>query len=237
MPSSRGNPVAVTSAGSFHNKRQMPLLEAYHLLQREQGVAEWIPRYNGVSELLFTILSQHTSDLNALRSFESLRNSLGTWEQVVQANPKIIADAIWMGGLSNVKAPRIKAVLQEIQEQRGNLDLSFLKGMPLPEAKAWLRNLPGVGPKTAAIVLCFAMGMPAMPVDTHIYRVSKRLGFIGPKTTADQAHDLLEAAIDSDKVFAFHVYLITHGRQVCKARRPLCHECVLNKGCPSAFQV
>ena len=206
-------------------------------MEVEQGVAEWIPRYDGISELLFTILSQHTSDLNALRAFESLRDTFAAWEQVAEADPEVIARAIWMGGLSRVKAPRIKAVLQAIQEQRGNLDLSFLKGMPMPEAKAWLRELPGVGPKTAAIVLCFAMGMPAMPVDTHIFRVSKRLGFIGPKATAEQAHDLLEAAIDPVQVFAFHVYIITHGRQVCKARRPLCQECVLNKGCPSAFQV
>ena len=107
----------------------------------------------------------------------------------------------------------------------------------MPEAKAWLRQLPGVGPKTAAIVLCFALGMPAMPVDTHIYRVSKRLGLIHPRTTPELAHDQLEAAIDPEQVFAFHVYLITHGRQVCKARRPLCQECVLSKGCPSAFQI
>ena len=234
MPSSRGNPEAVVSP---RKKGQITLQEAFRLLEMEQGVAEWNPRYDGISELLFTILSQHTSDLNSLRAFNSLQDTFGAWEQVAQADPEVIARAIHMGGLSRVKAPRIKAVLQAIQAKRGNLDISFLKGIPMPEAKAWLRELPGVGPKTAAIVLCFAMGMPAMPVDTHIYRVSKRLGLIGPKATAEQAHDLLEAAIDPDQVFAFHVYLITHGRQVCKARRPLCQECVLNKGCPSAFQV
>ena len=211
--------------------------EAYRLLEQEQGVAEWEPRYDGISELLFTILSQHTSDLNALRAFESLRDAFGAWEEVAQADPEDIARAIWIGGLSKVKAPRIKAVLKDIQGKQGNLDLSFLREMPMSEAKAWLRELPGVGPKTAAIVLCFAMGMPAMPVDTHIYRVSKRLGFIGAKTTAEQAHDILEATIDPEQVFAFHVYLISHGRQVCKARRPLCEECVLKEGCPSAFQV
>ena len=211
--------------------------EAYRLLEMEQGVAEWAPRYDAISELLFTILSQHNSDLNALRAFESLQNTFGSWEQITQADSEVIHRAIWMGGLSRVKAPRIKAVLQAIQDKRGNLDLSFLKGMPLAEAKAWLKELPGVGPKTAAMVLCFALGMPAMPVDTHIYRVSKRLGFIGAKITADQAHDILEAAVEPEQVFAFHVYLITHGRRVCKARRPLCQECVLKEGCPSAFQV
>jgi len=206
-------------------------------LEHEQGVAEWEPRYDGVSELLFTILSQHTSDLNALRAFESLRDAFTAWEEVAQADHEDIARAIWIGGLSKVKAPRIKAVLKDIQAKRGNLDLYFLREMPMPEAKEWLRELPGVGPKTAAIVLCFAMGMPAMPVDTHIYRVSKRLGFIGIKTTAEQTHDILEATINPEQVFAFHVYLITHGRQVCKARRPLCEECVLKERCPSAFQV
>jgi endonuclease-3 len=215
---------------------QITTQEAFHLLEREQGAAEWEPRYDGISELMFTILSQHTSDLNALKAFESLRDALSTWEQVAETDPEDIARAIWIGGLSKVKAPRIKAVLKDIQGKRGDLDLSFLGKMPLPEAKSWLRDLPGVGPKTACIVLCFALGMPAMPVDTHIYRVSKRLGFIGPKVTADQAHDILEASIDPEQVFAFHVYLITHGRQVCKARRPLCGECVLKKRCPSAFQ-
>jgi endonuclease-3 len=237
MPSSRGNPEAVTSEASPSKKEQITLQEAFHLLEREQGVAEWAPRYDGISELIYTILSQHNSDLNTLRAYESLRDAFGAWEQVAEADQEDIARAIWIGGLSKVKAPRIKAVLKDIQGKQGNLDLSFLGRMPMPEAKAWLRELPGVGPKTAAIVLCFAMGMPAMPVDTHIYRVSKRLGFIDPKTTAEQAHDLLEAVIDPDQVFAFHVYLITHGRRVCKARRPLCQECVLNKGCPSAFQV
>jgi endonuclease-3 len=236
MLPSRGNANAMTTVASPNKKGHITPQEAYRLLESEQGAAEWTPRYDGISELLFTILSQHTSDLNALRAFDSLRDTLGAWEQVAQADDEVIAEAIRMGGLSRVKAPRIRAVLHAIQEQRGNLDISFLKDMPLPEAKAWLRELPGVGPKTAAIVLCFAMGMPAMPVDTHIYRVSKRLGLIGARVTAEQAHDLLEAAMDAEQVFAFHVYLITHGRQVCKARRPLCQDCVLNKGCPSAFQ-
>jgi endonuclease-3 len=227
----------MTSVNSLKKKR-ITLQETFRLLEREQGVAEWEPRYDGISELLFTILSQHTSDLNALRAFESLRDAFdGAWERVAEADPEDIARVIWIGGLSKVKAPRIKAVLKDIQDKRGNLELSFLKDLRMSEAKSWLRDLPGVGPKTAAIVLCFALGMPAMPVDTHIYRVSKRLGFIGPKTTPDQAHDILEAMIDSEQVFAFHVYLITHGRQVCKALRPLCKTCILKEKCPSAFQV
>jgi endonuclease-3 len=230
-------PKAMTSV-NYINKNKITPQETFRLLEMEQGVAKWVPRYDAISELLFTILSQHTSDLNALRAFENLRDTFGgAWDQVALADQNDITKAIWIGGLSKVKAPRIKAVLKDIQDKRGNLELSFLSEMPMAEAKSWLRALPGVGPKTAAIVLCFALGMPAMPVDTHIYRVSKRLGFIGAKTTAEQAHDILEATVNPKQVFAFHVYIITHGRQVCKARRPICKECVLKNGCPSAFQI
>jgi endonuclease-3 len=115
----------------------------------------------------------------------------------------------------------------------GSYDLSFLAEMPLSEAKAWLKDLPGIGPKTAAIILCFSLGLPAMPVDTHIYRVSRRLGLIGPKVSADAAHDILEPMVAPEDVFAFHVYLIRHGRAVCKAQRPQCSRCVLASSCPS----
>ena len=233
MPTSKGGLDATAPA---QKTERIAPQEAYRLLEEEQGAAEWDPRFDPISELVFTILSQHTSDLNAFKAYQSLVDAFATWQQVAQGDPEAIAHSIRMGGLSRIKAPRIKAVLQAIQEKCDGLDISFLKEMPLEEAKLWLRELPGVGPKTAAVVLCFALGMPAMPVDTHIYRVSKRLGFIGAKVTAEQAHDLLEAAVSPDQVFAFHVYLITHGRQVCKARRPLCDRCVLSGGCPSAFQ-
>ena len=124
-------------------------------------------------------------------------------------------------------------MLERVRAEVGSFDLSFLAEMPLDEAKAWLRRLDGVGPKTAAIILCFSLGMPAMPVDTHIFRVSRRLGLIGPKVNADQAHDILEPMVEPEDVFAFHLYLINHGRQVCKAQRPRCGECVIAEGCPS----
>jgi endonuclease-3 len=157
----------------------------------------------------------------------------GTIEAIAKAPVEEIEGAIRMGGLAKVKAPRIKGILQQIADEIGSYDLSFLAEMPLNEAKAWLKKLSGVGPKTAAIILCFSLGMPAMPVDTHIYRVSTRLGLIGPKVTADKAHDILEPMVPSEDVFAFHVYLIRHGRQVCKAQRPRCDKCVLSWGCPS----
>ena len=204
-----------------------------HLLGKEYGPFEWEPRYDPASELVYTILSQHTSDVNSGRAFENLMSEFGSLEAIAGAQVQQIENAIRTAGLFRVKAPRIKGVLNEVYDELGSFDLSFLREMPLDEAKSWLKRLNGVGPKTAAIILCFSLGMPAMPVDTHIFRVAKRLGFIGPKVTADQAHDILEPVVPPGDVFAFHLYLINHGRQVCKALRPLCDRCVLAWGCPS----
>ncbi|MDA1258507.1 MAG: hypothetical protein O3C10_11810, partial [Chloroflexi bacterium] len=142
-----------------------------------------------------------------------------------------IAEAIKHGGLANQKAPRIRDILRIILERNGRLELEFLGSMSLEEARSWLLSLPGVGKKTVGVVLNFALGMPAMPVDTHIYRVARRLGLIGLKTNVDDAHDIMEAQIDPDDVFRYHVLLITHGRQICKAQRPLCGECAMSDIC------
>jgi endonuclease-3 len=163
-------------------------------------------------------------------------DKFGTLEEVAMGDPVDIERAIAPGGLAKIKAPRIKQVLNLILELNGSLDLSFLRELPLDEAKAWLRQLPGIGPKSAGIILSFALGMPAMAIDTHIYRVSKRLALIGPKVTADKAHDILEEAVEPDQVYPFHLAFITHGRQVCKAQRPLCGECVVAEACPSREQ-
>ena len=202
-------------------------------LGKEYGPVEWRVRLDPASEVVLTILSQHTSDVNSGRAFDNLMAAFGSLEAIAAAPVARIEDAIRMGGLAKVKAPRIKDALNRILEEVGSFDLSFLREMDLAEAKAWLKRLPGVGPKTAAIILCFSLGMPAMPVDTHIYRVSKRLGLIGPKVSADQAHDILEPMVAEDEVFAFHMFLIRHGRRICKAQRPLCDQCVLAWGCPS----
>jgi endonuclease-3 len=210
--------------------------EVDQLLAKEYGPATWRPRKDGVSELVLTILSQHTSDLNSDRAFDELWNRFGSWAAVMHATPDLVADAIRSGGLAEQKAPRIQGVLREVLERCGRFDISFLSDLPLAEAKSWLRSLPGVGPKTAAVVLCFALGMPAFPVDTHIHRVALRVGLIGPRVSADKAHDVLEVSIDSDRVYPLHVYLITHGRRVCKSQRPLCDQCVLAQRCPSRGQ-
>ena len=207
--------------------------EVMEILAPVHGPAEWAPRYNAAEELVYTILSQHTSDLNSERAYQTLMDTFGTLNAVAEASPEAIEDAIRHGGLAKQKSVRIKTVLNLVHEEVGSFDLSFLGEMPLDEAKTWLKKFPGIGPKTAAIILCFALGMPAMPVDTHIYRVSQRLRLIGPKVNADKAHDLLEPMVPPMDVFAFHVYLIRHGRQICKAQRPKCGECVLAERCPS----
>ena len=202
-------------------------------LAAEYGPVEWRPRYDPISELVYTILSQHTSDVNSARAFENLMDTFGSLEAVAEAPVEEIEAAIRQGGLARTKAPRIKAALNQVASEVGSYDLSFLAEMPLDAAKAWLRRLPGIGPKTAAIILAFSLGLPAMPVDTHVHRVSMRLGLIGPRVTAEKAHDILETMVPPEDILAFHVYLIRHGRGVCKAQRPRCDGCTLSWGCPS----
>jgi endonuclease-3 len=203
----------------------------YDALARVYGPLEWIPSKDPLSELVLTILSQHTSDINRDRAFRTMRQRFPTWEEVRDAPTEDLADAIRAGGLANIKAPRIQQVLKTISEERGELDISFLNDAPMEEARAWLGGLNGVGPKTAACVLVFACGHPAFPVDTHVYRVSQRLGLIGPRTNAEKAHDELETMVEPEKRYSFHVYLIRHGRNTCKAHRPLCEVCPVSRWC------
>jgi endonuclease-3 len=183
-------------------------------------------------ELVLTLLSQHTSDHNSGRAFHRLLERFPRWEAVIEAPTAEVEDAIRPGGLAPTKAPRLQALLAAVAEHAPGFDLSFLASMPLAEAKAWLRALPGVGPKTAACVLLFALGRPALPVDTHVDRVSRRLGLVPPKASTDQAHEILEAQLTPDEVYAFHVDLIQHGRRTCAAQRPRCLDCPLLARCP-----
>ena len=164
--------------------------DAIRLMTEQYGPFEEEPRLDPAHEAVFTILSQHTSDINSARAFGLLMDRFGTLEAVARGDVAIIEEAISPGGLAKVKAPRIKLFLNRILELNGSLDLSFLREMPLAEAKSWLRQLPGIGPKSAGIILNFSLGMPAMAIDTHIYRVCQRLRFIGPKVTVDKAHEI-----------------------------------------------
>jgi len=203
------------------------------LLQREYGPIDWQIDRDPVSTLMATVLSQNTSDANSKRAFHSLITAFGNWEAVAEASVDEIAQSIKLGGLAEVKAKRIKLILQEIRELQGCLDLSFLRGLPLSEAKSWLRQLPGVGPKTAGCVLLFSLGRPALPVDTHVFRVAKRLGLIDSKVSPEQAHELLESVVPPEDIYSFHVHMVEHGRRICKAQRPCCHLCALQGLCPS----
>ncbi len=203
------------------------------------GIPEWRPHRDPLSELVLTILSQNTSDSNSGRAFVRLLEAFPTWEAVIEAPLAELIAAIQPGGLAPTKAPRIQAVLRDIKERRGDFDLGFLAELPLDEARAWLGSLHGVGPKTVACVLLFALGRPAMPVDTHVFRVAQRLGLIPSRAgkaamTAEKAHALLEAAVPPDGYYAFHIGLIKHGRRTCSAQRPQCESCVLRDLCPSA---
>lgn len=203
-------------------------------LEREYGTRQWHVGEDAMSVLVKTILSQNTSDVNSGRAFVSLRETFPDWEMVAAASIDELAESIKSGGLAVIKAKRIKSTLQHIQDRNGGFDLDSLAELPLSESKAWLRQLPGVGPKTAGCVLLFGLGRPAFPVDTHIFRLARRLGLIGSKVSVDVAHDMLESIFPSSHVYQLHIQMIEHGRQVCHAQRPRCDRCVLTDVCPSA---
>lgn len=207
--------------------------ETATILEASYGSRCWSSSGDPLGELISTILSQHTSDVNTARAYASLRRAFPSWAAVRDAPVNDVADAIRCGGLADVKAPRIQRVLRELSDEGGAPILPDLAMMPLHVARDTLTALPGVGPKTASCVLLFALGMPAMPVDTHVHRVTVRLGLIPPGTSADAAHGKLEALIggDRDRVYAFHLNAIAHGRAVCRARAPRCGMCPLRECC------
>jgi endonuclease III len=207
------------------------IAEIGQLLEAEYGRPAPRRKLRPLDELVLTILSQHTTDANSGRAFEKLKTTFPSWEDARDAEPVEIAEAIRCGGLAQVKAVRIKQLLERLSAELGELDLDFLCGMEMGKAREFLLGLDGVGPKTAACVLLFSCDLPAFPVDTHIHRVSKRLGLIPPRSSAEDAHQILEEAVPQEQVFPFHVELITHGRRVCKAPRPLCDRCVLAPLC------
>ena len=211
----------------------MDISHINHLLAQEYGNREWHPHHDPLSELIATILSQNTSDTNSRRAFTSLIESFSNWEEVANSRVSAIEEAIRSGGLSRIKAARIKEILQTIQKERGSLDLSFLDNLPLEESKSWLRQLPGVGPKTVGCVLLFSLGKPVFPVDTHVFRVSKRLGLISNGVSAEQSHELLAGMVPLENVYEFHMNMVEHGRRTCKSQRPKCTACILRKVCPS----
>jgi endonuclease-3 len=195
------------------------------------GQPTWRNPLPPVGELVSTILSQNTNDINRDRAFEALRAKFPTWEAVRNAKPKDVIRAIRPAGLANQKGPRIKQVLRAIFRERGSLNLDFLSDLPVEQARAWLMKFKGVGPKTAAIVLLFSLNRPSFPVDTHIYRVTGRVGLRPAKMTVEQAHAYLESLFPPDAYYAAHLNLIRLGREICQARKPICPICPIIKMC------
>ncbi|HEY43949.1 MAG TPA: endonuclease III [Anaerolineae bacterium] len=206
-------------------------LEVHRRLLKAYGQPVWRVRLPPVDELISTILSQNTNDLNRDRAFTSLREAFPTWEAVRDAKPEAVIEAIKIAGLSNLKGPRIQGILQQLTEELGEINLDFLHQLPPDEVRAWLLRFKGVGPKTAAIVMLFSLDMPAFPVDTHIYRVTGRLGLRSKEIDAEKAHTFLESLFPPETYYAAHLNLIRHGRQVCLARLPACDRCVLHDLC------
>jgi endonuclease-3 len=184
-----------------------------------------------VDELVSTILSQNTNDINRDKAFNALRARFSSWEAVRDAPAAAVVDSIRLAGLANQKGPRIQQVLNQITSERGSLDLTFLNNLPLEEARAWLMKFNGVGPKTAAIVLCFSLGRPAFPVDTHVYRVTGRLGLRPEKISVEAAHPYLESIFPPETYYAAHLNIIRLGREICHARKPDCAHCPLLAMC------
>ncbi|NOX63705.1 MAG: endonuclease III [Chloroflexi bacterium] len=203
----------------------------YERLHEQYGVRRWRRRRDPVRQLVVTILSQNTNDVNALRAFDALQETYPDWMAVMTAPTHELAEVIRSGGLANQKAQRIQHALRRIYETRGEFDLDWLAELSLEEARAWLTSLDGVGAKTASIVLLFSLGLPAFPVDTHVGRVLRRVGVAPAKASPDQIMAIVEQAAPAEWFYSLHLNLIRHGRGVCRARIPRCEACALNDIC------
>ncbi len=213
------------------NPLTQKMMVVHQKLMAKYGCPAWQLHLPPVDELIATILSQSTSDGNRDKGFYALKDRYPDWESVMNAPEMDIVNTIRPAGLANRKGPRIKNALQFIYDEQGELSLDFLNEMTLDEARAWLVQIKGVGPKTAAIILLFGFNRPAFPVDTHVHRITRRLGLIGPKVSADKAHPILEKMGDPNTYYPLHLNIIRHGRETCRARRPLCDQCPLTNEC------
>ena len=209
--------------------------EIIKLLEQEYGSRQWQPDRDPIDVLIGTILSQNTSDANSGRAFASLKANFDSWEAVASAPAEHIAQVIRSGGLSQIKAVRIIQVLEQIEKEQGHISLDSLKSKTIAEAEGYLMRLPGVGHKTASCVLLFSLGKPSLPVDTHVFRLAKRLGLIDSGVSTEKAHILLQEQIPPSKVYQFHIHMIEHGRRICRTRQPRCNRCILIGTCPSSL--
>jgi len=206
----------------------------YRRLKDHFGRLEPPRRLDPLDELILTVLSQNTSDVNRDRAYQAMRRRYPSWLRLADADAASLADVIRPGGLANIKAPRILSILRTIRDREGgSLDLSWMRGASSARVREYLMSLPGVGPKTVACVLAFSLGRAALPVDTHVFRVARRLGFFHDRTNVVAAHRVMEELVPARLRIRMHVGLIRLGREICRAGRPLCSVCPLFDLCPS----
>lgn len=225
------NRQAVLDAVDNLERRRAKYPEVASIIDRLYEPKSWRKRGTALDSLVATILSQNTTDKNSGRAFEQLREKYPTYQDVMDAPLDDLTDTIRVAGLANQKAPRIQRALHKIMDERGELDLEFLGNLTADEARDWLTSIKGIGLKTASIVVAFGFNGKAFPVDTHVNRVSQRIGFTPEGTTPDKAHYIMEEIVPAEKYYSFHIQLIQHGRSLCKARNPQCAECPLNSLC------
>lgn len=205
------------------------------ILEEEYGIPQG-EKIDPVDLLVMTILSQNTSDTNSLRAFANLKKAYDDYEKLILAPAEEVADIIREGGLADIKARRIKAALLKIKEDRGVINIGFLKDMEKDAAMQYLVSLPGVGPKTASVVLLFAFDLPFLPVDTHVFRVSQRLGLVPKDVSIEKAQAILERIVPPKSYHSLHLNLINHGRLICRARGPKHEKCALKECCDCFIQ-
>ncbi len=201
------------------------------LLRKSYGRHRFNREADSIGELIRTILSQNTSDTNSHRAYDNLRRRFKNWERARRAKVQAIKREVKIAGLANIKAPRIKGALEEIKRRCGSLSLDLLDGLDTQAGYRFLKSIKGVGPKTAACVLLFSFRKPIMPVDTHIFRVTKRLGILDERATHEEAQGYFSAVVPKNLIYEFHINIILHGREVCVARYPKCPICNLKRLC------
>ena len=216
---------------SYDEEYQKRLREIMNLLRENYGEPEPSGRTDPVDSLITTILSQNTNDTNRDKAKNKLDETFGSFQEILDAEREEVEEAIRIAGLGPTKSERIQTFLRMLKEERGEFSLDHVKDMDRKEAKEYLREFPGIGPKTAAVTLCFAFDMPVMPVDTHVHRLARRLELIPENSSRDRAHDILEREVPDGRIYEFHINLIKHGREVCTARNPTCQQSFLVEYC------
>ena len=233
-PRPKKTPRSESAAGEWAAavSEEKPVVYVVQNLERAYGVPEnkWTG-WDVLDMLVAVILSQATSDANSARTYDALKRRFPTWDALLRARPQTLVETIRLGGLANQKAAVIRNLLREVKERQGSFDLSFLRELPAAEAVRYLASFRGVGPKTAACTLLFACGLEVFPLDTHIFRVLRRVGLIPPKCSDQFAHEVMNRLVPAGKSYSFHVNLIRHGRRLCRPRDPLCERCPIVEYC------